>query len=113
MTGTYTILIWINPQNVFYDRETYTPSSDLDQQGSVGVFDTKLISASNESIVSTATLSGVMLQDDGNQGIMCRYNETQTVTLSLSGKLEHPLLSADDQFTFSHFDMLRFPQCSS
>ena len=75
VTESYPILTWINPNNVsIYDRQVYTGDSVLYKDGSVEAFTTRLIANPAGSLVSTATLSEVTVQDDGSQGVTCIYN---------------------------------------
>ena len=90
VTGNKPTITWINPKNMSYDRKVYSSNSVLYQDGNVGAFTTQLIGISDVSIVSIATLSGVTVQDDENQGITCRYLESKTVKVTLSGILYFP-----------------------
>ena len=88
MNGSHPTLTWINPKNPSSDQRTYTASSVLYKEKSLGAFTTQLVDVLDGSLVLTATLSGVTAQDDGNEGITCRYKDFQkTLNISLSGKL--------------------------
>ena len=80
------ILTWITPNNGSYDQVRYDGQSVLYKDESVGAFTTKLIANSAGSLVSTATLSGVTVQDDGSQRATCINNDIlKTLIIRLSG----------------------------
>ena len=82
------IMVWLNPENN-KDKKIYQANdTDIDNDDVVGAFTTKLVEASNNTIVSTATIIQLNPVDFTSAGISCddgTGNNKRTLYVADSG----------------------------